>query len=165
MLCKALYGRKQTRSLMKHRILIFACLIVISAFSCDQVRKVDLLESTGIFITDKAGTTVLNIADYDGLPDEEGILKTWDLTIPPFERGIYFSVDGSSPYGFISNNRCHMWILDDNFNMVNPPVNPDNRWFLMLGTSPEANFALFELKNGKYLALSCMIGNYKWCMI
>lgn len=140
------------------RIIVSVYLFLTIFLSCSYPSKNELLKKNEIKIKKGTRTEVLIIKNFKGQPDEKGLLQQWTLKLPAIKRGFYFACDGSSPYGFISNNRSHLWILDSNYNIINPPNNPEKLWYLLRSISKEGNFAVFELENGKYIALSPMLG-------
>lgn len=102
----------------------------------------------------RSGVKILE--NYSGRPNEFGILKRYELVLPEFSRGCYFSGDRHPEVAWPDGaNRIQPWLFDSlpelcSEDYVRRPSNyPRVR---------EGMFLLLELKTGEYLAIVPICG-------
>ena len=103
---------------MKRLVPIF--LLVFGLLSCQNSttdKIIDLNHVSEIDLSNPKDFEILKIDDFKGVP-KKGILKTYEVKFPEFEKAIYFGSDGKGRSGIIPSNRGYMWILDNNFNLI-----------------------------------------------
>lgn len=113
-------------------------LVVVAA--CLLAGSLNAQENPLDLTTSKGGTQVLT--SYSGTPDSSGVMETYKLLLPEFERGVYYR--GSWwPYG---GNRIQG-------NIIAKPQGKEGGMFLLL-----------ELKGAEYMAILPLCGEkaYSW---
>ena len=96
------------------------------------------------------------LENYSGRPNKFGILKRYELLLPPFERGCYFSGDHHPQVEWPDGaNRIQPWIFDSlkQLGSDNYPPRPSNYTRVREGL-----FLLLKLKSGRYLAITPIAG-------
>ncbi|MHC4645168.1 MAG: Sip1-related alpha-galactosidase, partial [Planctomycetota bacterium] len=103
---------------------------------------------------DKAGVKILE--DYSGQPSEFGILKRYELILPKFSGGCYFSGDHHPEVDWPDGaNRIQPWIFDslEQLGSDDYPRRPSN-----YPRVREGAFLLLKLEDGRYLAVTPIAG-------
>lgn len=91
------------------------------------------------------------LKDYSGQPNKFGILKRYELVLPEFSRGCYFSGDHHPEVAWPDGaNRIQPWLFDNleelcSQDYIRRPSNYER--------VREGMFLLLELKTGEYLAI------------
>lgn len=134
-----------------------AAAIFWSPFACAQE---DLLNQTTVDLSDCKKTEILKIDHFTGMPDKGGVLKSYSVTFPEFEKLIYFGSDGNNKAGIVPSNRSHLWVLDSNYKVLNQAVVKKNAGSFHGVATKEGTFTVLKLKNGKYMALLPLVGEY-----
>ncbi|MHC4464613.1 MAG: Sip1-related alpha-galactosidase, partial [Planctomycetota bacterium] len=96
------------------------------------------------------------LEDYSGRPNKFGILKRYELVIPEFSRGCYFSGDHHPEVIWPDGaNRIQPWLFDSLKELCSEDYvrRPSNYTRVR-----EGMFLLLELKTGKYLAIVPICG-------
>lgn len=103
---------------------------------------------------------ILKIDTFSGKPDKKGVLKTYQVKLPAFEKMVYFGTDGKNLSGIIPSNRSHMWVLGENYKLENTPTVKKGAGTYGDMPSPEGTFSVFKLKDNRYLAVLPLVGEY-----
>jgi len=102
----------------------------------------------------RSGVKILE--DYSGRPNEFGILKRYELVLPEFSRGCYFSGDHHPEVAWPDGaNRIQPWLFDSLKELCSEDYvrRPSN-----YARVREGMFLLLELKTGKYFAIVPICG-------
>jgi len=134
--------------------------LTISFFGCKvSAEKSKRLTETSIDLTNPDNFEILKFDEFDGIPDD-GILKNYSVTLPEFEHLIYWGSDGNGKTGIIPSNRGHMWVLNNNYEIENMPTIKKGGGVYGNMPTKEGTYSVFKLKNGKFLAVLPLVGEY-----
>ena len=141
-----------------NRFLILALLSAVFMCSCknDKVRLTEDL----VDFTDYGTVEILKIDDFSGMPDKDGILKSYNVIFPDFEELIYFGSDGNEKSGIIPSNRSHLWVLNREYQLLNQPEIKEGAGSFQGEATKEGIFTVLKLKNGNYMAILPLVGEY-----
>ena len=120
--------------------------------------KNEILRNGNIHLENTPASGVITLSNFSGTPDSLGVLKTFQVNVPAFKNMIYFGSDGNGRSGIIPSNRGFMWILDENFNLVNPPKSKKMAGAYGENATKEGTYSVFQLNDGSYLALLPLVG-------
>lgn len=137
-------------------------LLVFGFLSCQNspTNKIDLNQISEIDLSSPKDFEILKIDNFNGMPEKGGILKSYHVKFPEFEKAIYFGSDGKGRSGIIPSNRGYMWILDNKFNLISNPIIRDKAGTFGNLPTKEGTYTVLKLTNGKYLALLPLVGEY-----
>lgn len=127
--------------------------------SCNST-EVSRLSETAINLTDCDKTEILKMDKFSGVPDKNGTLKSYTVTFPEFEELVYFGSDGHNKTGVVPSNRSHLWVLDSSYKLLNKPEVKKNAGCFSGNATKEGTFTVLKLKDGKYMALLPLVGEY-----
>ncbi len=105
--------------------------------------------------SEAAGRGVYRLEDFSGTPTN-GILASYPVELPPFERGVYFSGGLGSKFVWPRlANQMTPWFVENNdmSTLFAEPFAKNPCSTIGKGAQPEGMFALFQLASGEYLTL------------
>ncbi len=101
---------------------------------------------------------ILKIENFSGTPNDKGILKSYSIKLPDFEKAVYYGSDGREITGVVPSNRGYMWILDNQFGLISDPVVKKTAGTYGGKPTSTGTFSVFKLKDGRFLAVLPLVG-------
>lgn len=142
-----------------NKVFLCVAILAVSTIEC-FASKVTRVTDTVINLTGSEKTEILKLDHFSGMPDKAGVLKSYQVTFPEFEELIYFGSDGNSNSGFVPSNRCHLWVLNSQYEVLNQPEIKKGAGSFNDKATKEGTFTVLKLKNGKYMAVLPLVGEY-----
>ncbi len=132
--------------------------LLLFLVACSANTKA-IMSDTTIDLTSADGFEILCLEDFCAMPDENGDLKSYDVSFPDFKRMIYYGCDERFP-AVAPNNKTQTWVLDPNFKMLNAPdrSKKEVKGSYTKGADPDGTYSILELANGKYMILLPLVG-------
>lgn len=118
------------------------------------------LGESGIDLSKPAEFEILKMDTFSGKPDAKGVLKSYGVQLPAFAKMVYFGTDGNNLSGIIPSNRSQMWVLGADYKLENTPAIKKGGGMYGAMPSREGTFSVFLLKDGRYLAVLPLVGEY-----
>ena len=118
------------------------------------------LSDKAINLTGCDKTEILKLDKFNGMPNKDAVIKSYSVTFPEFDELIYFGSDGNNKSGIVPSNRSHLWVLDSNYKVLNQAVPKKNAGSFHGPATKEGTFTVLKLKDGKYMALLPLVGEY-----
>lgn len=143
-----------------NKCFFYAAFVAMMAFGNSAFSQTNRLLKTSIDFTESDKTEILKLDNFSGKPNKEGVLKSYSVKFPEFDKLIYFGSDGNNKSGIVPSNRSHLWVLDSNYKVLNQAEIKKNAGSFHGHAAKEGTFTVLRLKDGKYMALLPLVGEY-----
>lgn len=143
-----------------NKFFLSVALTTVMYLSSSASSGTNRLSETAIDLTDCKKTEILRLDNFSGMPDKTGVLKSYSVTFPEFEKLVYFGSDGNNKSGIVPSNRSFLWVLDSNYKVLNQAEVKKNAGSFHGKATKEGTFTVLKLRNGEYMALLPLVGEY-----
>lgn len=138
-------------------VIFWGIILFHTSYVFSEVRH---LSDTIVDFTNCNRTEILRLKHFIGIPDRNGLLKSFDVIFPEFENLIYFGSDGDKRSGIVPSNRSYLWILDSNYKVLNKPEIKKKAGSFHGEATEEGTFTILKLKDGRYMVILPLAGEY-----
>jgi hypothetical protein len=92
-------------------------------------------------------------------PNSQGILHTFEIKLPAYEKALYFGSDTKgNTGGVIPSNRSHLWVVDQQNRQLNSPNLKTGAGQFGNPPTEDGVFTVFKLNDSRYLAVLPLVG-------